>query len=463
MAIKNSSEQTATALAYARGQQTRFLEELTAFVSIPSVSTDPTAKADMQRAAEWVAGQLSSLGCSQVQIMPTAGHPVVYGALLTAGPDKPTVLVYGHYDVQPAEPLDLWSSPAFIPQQRGENLYGRGASDMKGQVMIALKAVEALVKTGGMPVNVKFIIEGEEEIGSPNLEKFIAGHKDLLACDFALNPDTGMIGAENPTITYGLRGLAYFELRLYGPKHDLHSGSFGGAVHNPAQVLCELIAGMHDAEGRVTLPGYYDQVIPLDAEERAELGRLPLDDAFYLKQSGAPALRGEAGYTASERVGGRPTLEVNGLLSGFTGEGTKTVLPAWAMAKISMRLVPNQHPDEVHKQLLRYLEGHAPPTVRWEVTKMAGGPASITDRHHHAVSVLGQALETTWGKRPLFKREGGSVPVVAQMCDILGVQSVLTGFGLPDDNPHAPNEKIHLPTFYRGIEAIIRFFSLLEQ
>ncbi len=248
--------QLSAALAYVEQQRGQFLEELKDFVRIPSVSTDPSAKAQMQRAAEWVAGQLNTLGMQKVQIMPTRGHPVVYGELLSAGKDKPTVLIYGHYDVQPAEPLELWDSPAFEPTLRGENLFGRGASDMKAQVVITLKAVEALTRSGGLPINVKFMVEGEEEIGSPNLGEFLAANKNLLACDFALNPDTGMIGAQVPTITYGLRGLAYFEVRLTGPSHDLHSGLFGGAVHNPAQVLCELVAGMHDAQGRVALPGF---------------------------------------------------------------------------------------------------------------------------------------------------------------------------------------------------------------
>jgi acetylornithine deacetylase/succinyl-diaminopimelate desuccinylase-like protein len=385
----------------------------------------------------------------------------VYGEWLEAGADKPTVLIYGHYDVQPAEPLELWQSPPFEPDLRGENLFGRGASDMKGQVLASIKAVEALAQAGQIPVNLKWIIEGEEEIGSPNLESFIAQHQELLACDLALNPDTGMIGAETPTITYGLRGLAYFEVRLSGPKGDLHSGIYGGAVHNPAQVLCELVAGMHDEHGRVTLPGFYDAVRPLDDEERAELARLPMGEDFYLQQTGAPALFGEAGYSAVERVGARPTLEVNGLLSGFTGTGSKTVLPAQAMAKISMRLVPDQDPEQVYQQLLRYLEEKAPPTVRYEVLKMAGGAASITDRHIPGVQALQRALEQTWGKRPVFRREGGSVPVVGQMQTLLGIESVLTGFGLPDDNLHAPNEKIHLPTFYRGIQALARFFCEL--
>jgi len=282
-----------------------------------------------------------------------------------------------------------------------------------------------------------------------------------LACDFALNPDTGMMGMDVPTITYGLRGLAYYELRVFGPNSDLHSGLYGGVIHNPAQVLCELVAGMHDDQGRVTLPGFYDKVQILDEEERLELARLPVDDQFYLRQTGVSALYGEAGYTSIERVGARPTLEVNGLLSGFTGEGSKTVLPAKAMAKISMRLVPDQDPKEVERQLIRYLEIHTPPTVRWEIEDLAGGPPSITGRHFPGVQALAQALESTFGKRPVFRREGGSVPVVAQLQKILGVESVCTGFGLPDDNLHAPNEKIHLPTFYRGIESIIRFLCLL--
>jgi acetylornithine deacetylase/succinyl-diaminopimelate desuccinylase-like protein len=380
---------------------------------------------------------------------------------LNAGAEKPTVLIYGHYDVQPAEPIELWESPAFEPTQRGENLFGRGASDMKGQVVIAMKAAEALIHSGGLPINLKFLIEGEEEIGSPNLGKFIAEHKEMLSCDFALNTDTGMIGAETPTITYGLRGLSYFELRVYGPKQDLHSGVYGGSIHNPAQALCELVAGMHDHQGRITLPGFYEKVRPLSEEERLELARLPMGEDFYQEQTGSPVLYGEEGYSSAERVGARPTLEVNGLLSGFTGEGGKTVIPSKAMAKISMRLVPDQDPEEVYRQLVRYLEIHAPPTIRWEVTVMTGGPASITDRQIPGVTAMRQALEDTWGKQPLFKREGGSVPVVAQMNDILGVESVLTGFGLPDDNLHAPNEKIHLPTFFRGIEAITRYYSIL--
>jgi acetylornithine deacetylase/succinyl-diaminopimelate desuccinylase-like protein len=455
--------QLSSALAYVQNQRERFQQDLKDFVQIPSISTDPDAKADIRRAADYIVGRLKGLGFQKVEVLPTNGSPVVCGELMSAGSDKPTVLIYGHYDVQPVEPLELWLSPPFEATRRGDNLYGRGTSDMKGQFVVVLAAIEALVRSGGMPVNVKVIFEGEEEIGSPNLEQFIVEHKDRLRADFALNPDAGMIGEQIPTITYGLRGLTYLEIRLQGPAHDLHSGSYGGAVHNPAQVLCELVAGMHDAQGRVTLPGFYDRVRNLDDDERKELARLPMDEAFYLEQTGAPALYGEAGYTIGERVCARPTLEVNGLLSGFTGEGQKTVLPAKAMAKISMRLVPDQDPEEVHQQMAKYLAEHTPATVRWELIKHAGSFASITDRQIPAVMAMSQALQQTWGKRPVFKREGGSIPVVVHMQQHLGIESVLIGFGLPDDNLHAPNEKIHLPTFYRGIETMVRYFNILGE
>ncbi len=446
------------ALAYAHEHREEFLDELKELASIPSISTNPDYHAEVQRAAEWAANAMRDRGIQNVQIFQTPGNPVVYGENLQAGPQAQTVLIYGHYDVQPPEPIELWESGPFEPTVRGENLYARGTSDMKGQFIACLAAVESILRTSKLPVNVKFLLEGEEEIGSPSLGAFISEHKDLLACDFSLNPDTGMIAADIPTITYALRGLAYYEIRLYGPDHDLHSGTFGGTVHNPAQVLCELIAAMHDSEGHITLPGFYDSVRPLEAEERAELARLPMGEDFYLKQCGVPALWGEAGYTPVERATARPTLEVNGLLSGYTGTGAKTVLPCQAMAKISMRLVPDQDPKMVHQQLLRFLEQHAPKTVRWEVSDLTGGPASISDRHSPAVQALSQALETVWGTRPVFKREGGSVPVVTQFQKYLGVESVNTGFGLYDDRAHSPNEKLHLPTWYKGIDAFINFF-----
>jgi len=449
------SASRADAIQYAHKNQERFLDLLKEIVAIPSVSTDPERVGDVRRAAEWVADRLRRLGVDQLQIMPTGGHPVVYGESMKAGSGAKTMLVYGHYDVQPAEPLELWESDAFQAQQRGDYLYGRGASDMKGQVVATLCALEAVLSAGSLPVNVKFLFEGEEEIGSPNLGSFIASHKDLLASDFAFNTDTGMLAADLPTITYALRGLAYFELRVYGPSKDLHSGLYGGVVHNPAQALCELVAAMHDDQGRVTLPGFYDSVRSLDAEERQELSRLPTTEEFYLGQTGVSALWGEEGYTPSERVGARPTLEVNGLYSGFTGEGSKTVLPGWAMAKISCRLVPDQDPRQVDAQLKQFIADHAPKTVRCEVINLVGGTASISDRRSEAVQGVARALEQVWGKRPVFRREGGSVPVVAQFQTYLGIETVNFGFGLPDDGVHGPNERQHLPTWYRGIDAII--------
>lgn len=447
-----------SALSYAQDHREQHLEEFKDFVSIASISTDPKCKPEIEKAAEWVASQLSGLGLTGVKIYPTQGHPVVYGESLSAGLNAPTMLVYGHYDVQPPDPLELWQSGPFTPDIRNENLYARGAADMKGQVLASLKALEAIIRTGTLPINAKFLIEGEEEIGSPNLGNFIVEHKDLLTCDFAVNPDTGMLAPELPTITYALRGLAYFELRVYGPDHDLHSGLYGGVVHNPAQALCELIAGMHDIHGRVTLPGFYARVRQLDSEERDELARLPTDETFYLEQTGSPTLWGEVGYSPTERVGARPTLEVNGLYSGFTGEGAKTVLPAWAMAKISTRLVPDQDPDEVYRELYDYLKTNAPRTVRFELTQIAGSPASISDRSSISVKALEDAMQSVWGKRPLFRREGGSVPVVTLFKNILNVESVNCGFSLPDDNLHGPNEKQHLPTWYNGIDTLIHFY-----
>ncbi len=442
------------ALEYARQHKTEFLDSLKEFVAIPSISTDPDAKNEMIRAADWVAARLKALGVEKVVVMPTDGHPVVYGDWPCA-PGRPTMLVYGHYDVQPVDPIELWQSGPFAPEVRGENLYARGTSDMKGQVMATLDAIEAVVKTGNLPINLKFMIEGEEEIGSPSLAKWIEQNKSLLAADFCLNPDSGMMGKEYPTITYGLRGLSTFELRVSGPSGDLHSGIYGGVVHNPAVALAELIAGMHDADGHVTIPGFYDDVPGLTEAEHVDFARLPTDEQYYLEKTGVPALWGESLYLPDERVGARPTLEVNGMISGFTGTGFKTVLPAKAMAKISCRLVPHQDPKKISAGFKQYLEENAPKTIRWELIDMKGAPASISDVNQPGVKALEKALEAVWGTRPLFKREGGSVPVVGQLQSLMGMESVLTGFGLPDDNLHAPNEKLHLPTWYKGIEALV--------
>lgn len=450
------------ALDYARQNNGRFLDELKEFLAIPSISTSPENNADVQRAADWVAAQLRSLGMDNVQVMPTSGHPAVYGEQLEAGKDAPTVLIYGHYDVQPVDPLDLWTSDPFKAEARGDNLFARGSSDMKGQVIASFKAVESVVRTSGLPVNVKWLIEGEEEIGSLNLGEFIKKHKDMLKADFCINPDAGMINADSPTITYGLRGLAYFEIRVFGPDRDLHSGLFGGTVHNPAQALSELIAGMHDKKSRITLPGFYDNVRKASKAERAEIARLPTTAKYFLNQTGVPALWGEPDYTPEERVSIRPTLEVNGLLSGFTGEGSKTVLPAWAMAKISCRLVPDQTPEAIQKAMVKYMKKQAPRTIRWEVKTISGSGAAITERDSEGVRALAKGLEQVWGKRPMFKREGGSIGVVVQLQKHVGVDTVLTGFGLPEDNAHSPNEKLHLPTWRKGIDAFIHFFYNLK-
>jgi acetylornithine deacetylase/succinyl-diaminopimelate desuccinylase-like protein len=452
-----------SAIQYAHNNAARFLDDLKDFCSIPSISTDEASKAGIQSAAEWLVNYLRRLRMENVKIFQTPGHPVVYGEWLNAGETAPTALIYGHYDVQPVDPINLWETNPFAPDIRGDHIFGRGTTDMKGQILVALDAIDAIVYTSHLPINFKFLFEGEEEIGSPNLSSFLASHQEMLKCDFAINPDTGGLTPDIPCITYALRGLAYMELRVFGPDHDLHSGVFGGSVLNPAQALCELIAGMHDDQGRVTLPGFYDKVRIIDQEERAELARLPVDDNYYLKATGAPALYGESGFTTIERLGARPTLEVNGLYSGFIAEGSKTVLPAWAMAKISTRLVPDQQPGEVYQQMQSYLEARAPNKIRWSLTSMHGGSASISDRNSTYINALARALETVWHKKPLFKREGGSVPVVQDFQQILHIETVNTGFSMADDNMHSPNEKLHLPTWYRGIEAFIHFYFNLAE
>jgi len=412
---------------------------------------------DVRRAGEWVKAALERAGV-RAELHETPGHPIVYGERLDR-PGLPTVLVYGHYDVQPVDPLNEWFSPPFEPTIRGENIYARGASDMKGQDHAFLKALEALLKHAELAVNVKVLVEGEEEIGSPHLGAFLDKHKDRLKCDIALNADSNILRSDLPSLAYGLRGLAYFEIWVRGPRQDLHSGMFGGTVHNPAQVLCELIAGMHDAQGRVTLPGFYDQVRMLSDQERAEIARMPVSDEDWRRTTGVPQLYGEKGFTTLERLGARPTLEVNGFLSGFTGEGSKTVLPAKAMAKISTRLVPYQDDKAVEEQLKEYMRKHAPPTVKWEVKRLVSSPAVLVRQDTEGAQAAAAALEATFGVRPVFRLEGGSVPVVSMVQAKLGVDSILMGFGLPDDNLHSPNEKQHLPNYYRGIEAYIRFFS----
>ncbi len=448
------------ALSYANQHQERFLEEFKDFCAIPSISTLSENAGDVARTAQWLADELARLGLERIQIIPTKLHPVVCGEWMGA-PGKPVVLVYGHYDVQPVDPIEEWISPPFDPVVRGDNLYARGASDMKGQIQALLKALEALKQQGAFPVNIRFMLEGEEEMGSPSLEDFVEKHRGLLVCDVVLNCDGGIAGPDTPALTYGLRGLSYFELEVFGPSSDLHSGVFGGAVHNPAQALCELIAGMHGPDGSVNLPGFYDTVRPIEPEERAALAGLPLSDEEWKTLSGVPAPWGEAEYTITERIGARPTLEVNGLVSGFTGEGAKTVLPARAMAKLSMRLVPDQDPFEVEKQLRAYLETHAPNTIRWELRQLSGAGPGMIERDSPYMRAARQALEEVFGIPPKFKREGGSIPVVSLLKERIGADTVLMGFELPDAGFHGPNEKMHLPSFYRLIETYIRFLCIL--
>lgn len=447
-----------SAISFFDSNYFQLISELNEFLSIPSVSTAPEHIANVQKAANFIAEKLRAIGMENVQVFPTPKHPIVFAEYLHAGPSQPTILIYGHYDVQPEDPAELWNTPPFTPTIIGDNLYARGASDMKGQIYACVSAIQSIKSTGELPVNIKFILEGEEEIGSPNLKDFLTAKKDLLKSDVALNPDAGMSRKDLPSITYGLRGLSYFELNVYGPDHDLHSGSYGGIVHNPAQVLADLISKMHDENGKVMLPGFYDLVKPLPETERGELAKYSTTEAEYLAQTGVPALWGEKEYSPSERIGARPTLEVNGILSGFTGEGSKTIIPAKAMAKISTRLVPDQKPELVYGQLSTFLQTNAPKTVRWELKELSCGSPSISDITMPATKALAAAFEEVWGTSPAFKREGGSVPVVADMQEILGIDSVLTGFGLPDDRIHSPNEKLDLPTWKKGVHALIYFF-----
>jgi acetylornithine deacetylase/succinyl-diaminopimelate desuccinylase-like protein len=449
---------TESALQYYQDNQDNLLEEFLHFLRIPSVSTDLSHKEDILAAVSILDKKLKDIGLDIVKSFPTSGHPILY-AEKTIDPGKPTILVYGHYDVQPPDPIDAWQHPPFEPHLEDNYLFARGASDMKGQVWATISALESIVKTNTLAVNVKLLIEGEEEIGSPSLEKFLIENKDMLACEIVLNPDGGMLDADKPTIIYALRGMAYFELRIFGPKADLHSGIFGGVVDNPANILSQVIGGMHDEEGRVNLPGFYDQVREISEEETNQLSKIGMDETFFKEITGVMAVGGEKGFAPIVRVGARPTLDVNGLYAGYIDKGAKTIIPAYAMAKISTRLVPDQNPDMVHTSLRAYLEETMPGTVRWELDFLSGAPAYIVQNQAPGVDIFVNALRKTWGVEPLFKREGGSIPVATSMKNILGVDSIITGFGLPDDQIHSPNERLHLPTHRKGVAALIHFFS----
>ena len=451
-------------LDFARSHRDEFLAELEAFLRIPSVSTQDEHKPDVEQAAAWLRDRLLDAGFPKAEVMPTAGHPVVYAEWMAAGADAPTILIYGHYDVQPPDPFDLWETPPFEPTVIGDDLFARGASDDKGQLYVHVKAAEAFRETeGAPPVNVKCIFEGEEEMGSPSLEPFIREHQDLLAADVAVISDTGMLGKGIPSIVYGLRGLAYVEVEVTGPDHDLHSGIYGGAVLNPANALCAMIAQLHDEEGRVTIPGFYDRVRRLSDEERAELAEAPFDRQEWLEEAGVKTDWGEPEYTIIERTSARPTLDVNGIWGGYIEPGAKTVLPSKACAKISMRLVPDQDPVRITELFRDYFEEIAPPAVDVEVRGLHGGDPAIVDRDSPAMKAASQAYAEAFGGEPLLVRRGGSIPVVATFQKVLGLETVLMGFGLPDDRLHSPNEKFHLPNFYRGIEAAIHFMNGLSE
>jgi acetylornithine deacetylase/succinyl-diaminopimelate desuccinylase-like protein len=431
----------------------RYVRELTEFLAIPSISALPEHAADVRRCAEWTAAEMTRVGLEHVRLVETPGNPVVCGDWLHAE-GAPTILFYGHYDVQPVDPLDLWESPPFQATIRDGEIYARGAADDKGQVFMHLKAVEAhMTKNGRLPVNIKFIIEGEEEVGSGNLDAFVHDRRAELAADVVVISDSAMFDRGVPSISYALRGLVYMQVDVRGSSSDLHSGVFGGAVVNPAMALVQILAQMKDRSGRVKVPGFYDDVRPLSEEERAEWQKLPFNERKFRKDLGAPKLFGESGYTVLERVWARPTFEINGLVGGFIGEGAKTVIPAVAMAKISMRLVPDQDPDRIAALVEAHLQKIAPKSVELKITRMHGGKPWITNYDNAFVRAAGRALEQGFGKAPVFCREGGSIPVVSTFQAELGLPAVLFGVGLPDENSHAPNERLDLGNFHNGIVA----------
>jgi len=450
-------------LSYIEKNRLRYLDELKEFLAIPSISTTPEHRPDMERCAQWISRHLNGLGMTNTQIFPTKGHPVVYSEW-TKAPGKPTVLIYGHYDVQPVDPIDLWTSPPFEATIRDGNIYARGATDDKGQVFVHLKGVEAFMKNGGtLPLNVKMIIEGEEEIGSENLEEFVRGHKELLHADLVLISDTDMFAKNVPSVCYGLRGLAYMQIDLVGPNRDLHSGSYGGSVHNPIQALAEIIAGLHDKTGKVTIPGFYNDVLKLTQKERDAYKKLPWKDREYARSLGIRELYGEKGFTTLERLWARPTLECNGIWGGFTGDGAKTVIPSKASAKISMRLVPDQNSEKIAKLFEKHIKKIAPKTVNVTMKDLHGGEPVITPLESPGVQTAISALEKGFGKKPLYQREGGSIPIVVQFKQILGIDSVLLGFGLPGANAHSPNEYLCLDNFFGGIRTVVNFYNELPK
>lgn len=450
--------------SYITNNKDRFLDELLELLKIPSISADPAYKVQVAQTADVVADSLMKAGCAKVNIYPTNGHPIVYGEHLIDS-SLPTILVYGHYDVQPADPIDLWDSPPFEPVIKKTAIhpegaiFARGSCDDKGQMYMHVKAFEAMQQSGQLPCNVKFMIEGEEEIGSSNLGTFCNEYKDMLSCDVVLISDTSVIANDTPSITVGLRGLSYVEVEVTGPNKDLHSGVYGGAVGNPVNILCDMIASLKDDKKHITIPGFYDDVVVVSAAEREAMNKAPFDRSEYMKGLGVVDTQGEEGYTILEQTSIRPTLEVNGMWGGYIGEGAKTVLPSKAFAKISMRLVPNQKSDTITKLFKDYFESIAPPSVKVEVRPHHGGEAAVTPSDTPEYMAAHQAMLHTYGKQPIPVRGGGSIPIVALFEAVLGVKTVLMGFGLDSDDIHSPNEHYGLFNFYKGIETIPYFYK----
>jgi acetylornithine deacetylase/succinyl-diaminopimelate desuccinylase-like protein len=447
---------------YIEENKDRFLEELFELIRIPSISAESEHKPDMVRCAEKWKEFLLKAGCDKAEVMPSDGNPVVYGEK-TIDPAKPTVLVYGHYDVMPVAPLELWRTQPFEPVIKDGKIWARGADDDKGQSFMQAKAFEFMVKTGQLPCNVKFMLEGEEEIGSPSLYGFCEKHKELLKADVILVCDTSMIAPDVPSITSGLRGLCYWEVEVTGANHDLHSGIYGGAVANPINILCKMIAGLHDENNHITIPGFYDDVLVISDEERALMAKAPFNEEDYKRELDIKAVHGEKGYTTKERTGIRPCLDICGIWGGHTGEGSKTVLPSKAYAKISTRLVANQDFNKISKLFQDYFESIAPDCVRVKVTPCHGGAAYVSPLEMKAYQAAEKAMETTYGKRPIPTRSGGSIPIVAGFEKILGTKSILMGFGLGSDDIHAPNENYPLEQFFKGIETIPYFYEYFAQ
>jgi acetylornithine deacetylase/succinyl-diaminopimelate desuccinylase-like protein len=448
---------------YLSDNREKHLSELKDLLAIPSISALPNHKEDVQKAAGWVAEALSHIGMEKVEVYQTKGHPVVYGEWLKAE-GKPTVLIYGHYDVQPVDPLHLWDSPPFEAEIRDEKLYARGASDDKGQAFMHVKALQAILETTGtLPINVKFLIEGEEEVGSPNLPAFVAGNKELLAADVIVISDSSMLEKGKPTICYGLRGLCGVQIDVKGPKGDLHSGLYGGAVQNPIHALVEIVNSFHNENGYITVDGFYDQVAELTADEKAAYAALGIREESFIEQLGVPEMFGEEGFTTLERTWVRPTLEVNGIYGGFQGDGIKTVIPSEAHAKITCRLVPNQDPDVIAELLQKHIKAHAPAGVTVEVSLFDKGTPFVTPFDHPAIQAAGRAYEKVYNVPTSFTRSGGSIPIVATFDQILGTPVVLMGFGLPDENFHAPNEHFHLENFDKGLQTLCHYWYELEK